>query len=107
MTQENQTDLFDLRAGEERQEVGAARVERGSPQFVATMRLIAITISNEKGEVTSDDLREIAMERNLRPSHPNAWGAIFRANGWRVIDRRKSRLASNHAREIKVWRWEG
>ena len=102
-----QGELFDRQTGEILREVGVDRVEESSSEFVATMRLLAVKISEDRGSVTSDDLRKIAEERGLRPCHRNAWGAIFRGKGWRVVGRRKSELASNHAREIRVWKWEG
>jgi len=57
------------------------------------------------GSVSADDLRRYADKHNDQPGHVNAWGSVFRGAGWRMVGRMKSTIPSNHAREIKVWRW--
>jgi len=87
-------------------EDGISRVRVNAALFVRVLREVAIRISDEEGTVTSDDLREYANEHGLKPHHPNAWGAIFRGNNWKVIGRTNSTYKTNHAREIRAWRWE-
>jgi gentisate 1,2-dioxygenase len=43
---------------------------------------------------------------HLQPRHKNAWGAIIRGRGWRVIGRRRSELATNHGHVNPVWTWD-
>ena len=87
--------------------VGLDVVEISNADFVRRMRDEAERQSKEYGSVCSDDLRTFAAARRIEPKSPNAWGAIFRGRSWRIVGRTKSTLASNHAREIKVWRWIG
>ncbi len=105
MTTSRQRTIFDVEKGEQERDEGIARVGSNADTFVQDMREVAVAISREKGYVTSDDLRRIAADEGLEPHHPNAWGAIFRGKRWECIGRRKSAKVSNHAREIRVWRW--
>lgn len=86
-------------------EEGLDAIERTSQSFVDLMRAEAQRISMERGMVTSDDLRVYASQCDLKPSHPNAWGSIFRGPRWQVVGRRKSAVPSSHHREIKVWQY--
>ena len=68
-------------------------------------REVAVEIAREKGEVTSDDVR---YRLNLKPSDrrdsQNWMGSIFRDRRFSYTGRRiKSKIARNHAAEIKVW----
>lgn len=92
--------------GEQLQLDGLRAVYRSNVSWVERQRAAAQLISSLHGEVSVDDLRPRADARRDNPRHQNAWGAVFRGKGWRCIGRRKSRYKSNHAREIRVWRWE-
>jgi hypothetical protein len=94
-------------------ELGRHLKERGQEQvgghneaFLRIMRAEALRVSKERGQVTSDDLRLYSSVHAIYPKHQNAWGAIFCGKGWKTIGRVKSIYATNHAREIKVWRFE-
>ena len=89
--------------GEARKEAGIASVEANNPTFCERMRKRAIEIASEKGTVTSDDLRLYGKAMGIVPNHPNAWGAIFRGKLWTAVGHEKSKLNSNHSREIRVW----
>lgn len=97
---------MDLMAGLQAKSEGQNLVEDHNPNFVAIMRSHAILTATSKGQVTCDDLREYASAQGLRPKHQNAWGSIFRGPDWKMIGRTKSKLVSNHAREIRIWRYE-
>lgn len=97
----------DLVAGLASKELGQRIVRAANAEFVRRMRDLARFLSAGNGEVTVDDLRRMAASVNLAPSHPNAWGCIFSQSGWAVVGHRRSTLASNRGREIKVWRWVG
>lgn len=88
---------------EQARDAGLSKVAENAQCFVETMRSIARGISRKKGNVSTDDLREIAEARGIEPHHPNAWGAIFKESGWLCIGRKQSARTSNHAREIRVW----
>jgi len=86
---------------------GVARVETNSAKWIGLMRDHANWIARKEGQVSADELRWYAdeLERTgLAPSHPNAWGAIFRTRNWVECGWVKSRCVSNHARMIRVWR---
>ena len=91
----------------EAKEFGLTAVELEHESFVQLMRKVAKAYSRRFGSVCSDDLRFLASKWGIEAPHPNAWGAIFHGKGWRLIDRIKSAVVGNHAREIKVWRWDG
>lgn len=95
-----------LQKGKEARDEGIERVESNNPRFVDYMRDIAMEISIEQGQVSTDDLREHASELGIQPVHQNAWGAVFKSRGWVQVGRKASRWPSNHAREIRVWRYD-
>lgn len=94
-----------LAFGERLKEQGLERVEAHHGDFLETMRDYAKVFSQRYGYVSSDELRRYAKAHGIEPDHPNAWGAVFQGKNWRHIGRKKSTLPSNHAREIRVWRW--
>lgn len=93
--------------GEVLKQAGIDQVSLSNESFLESMRTIAKGISILRGQVSCDDLREAAEKARLKPSHPNSWGAIFRAPGFVLVDRKVSFWPSTHGREIKVWKWEG
>lgn len=96
---------FDLGQGQQDKHVGLESVSRNNDWFLEMMRAEARRLSKTKGRVSSDDLRAYAANEGIEPAHSNAWGAIFAESGWIVIGHVRSRLVSNHGREIKVWKW--
>lgn len=82
---------------------GKGSVEMNNLEFVKKMREHAVGIAERQGKVSTDDLRAYAQSIGVSPEHPNAWGSIFRGKKWKIVGRVKSRLASNHAREIREW----
>lgn len=83
------------------------RVESRASDWLAIMREEAIRLFQRDGAVSTDELRLYAEHTLQLPEHDNWWGAIFRRPRWRQIGRRKSRWASTHGREIKVWAYVG
>jgi len=80
-----------------------AKVETNAQAWLRIMRAEAIELCQRDGSVSTDELRLYAEHTLQLPEHDNWWGGVFRGPRWKVIGRRKSRWASNHAREIKVW----
>ncbi len=97
---------LDSAEGQQLKTDGQAIVEEHNSLFVDAMRTEAKRISAERGFVSSDDLRLIAQQWGIEPKHQNAWGAIFRGKGWKIVGRRRSTVPGNHAREIKIWQYE-
>ena len=102
-----QGDLFDLQKGLYAKDVGVQLVVDHGEDWQAVMQSVAKAICNAKGEVCSDDLRRYAATHDLEPHHPNAWGAVFRGNGWKHVGWKRSAKITNHARTIRVWTWKG
>jgi hypothetical protein len=98
---------LDLEAGRSRKERGLDAVAGNNESFVGTLRRAAQAHALRHGSVTADDVRTIAEQLGLTPTHKNAWGAIFRGRGWERIGERPSQLATNHAHRNPVWAWRG
>ena len=86
---------------------GLDTVEQNDKRFIKFLRIAARSLSNSLGEVSTDELRVVATQHGLEPHSPNTWGAILRGKDWEVIGRKKSAVVSNHAREIRVYRYVG
>ena len=95
-----------MESGKELKQLGLDLVEEHNKTFVELMREHAIALSRRHGRVTSDDLRAAAARSGIEPDHKNAWGAIFRGKNWKPLGFENSKIPSNHARVIRVWRWE-
>ncbi len=96
-----------LTEGQRLKRDGQKAVEAKNTQWLEHMRAYAQDQSRRYGMVTSDDVRLYSTSQGLYPTHHNAWGAVFRGHGWVCIGRKPSELATNHYREIRVWKWEG
>lgn len=97
---------LDLLAGQAERDRGFALLESYSAAFLDAVRARGRYISMLRGSVTIDDLREWAAQIGIAPTHRNSWGNIFRGPGWKCIGHEPSKLVSNHARMVSVWRWE-
>lgn len=70
-------------------------------------RFAAWQVCKEKGECTSDDVRQrmILNGHPQQPPTPNVYGSIFKDSTYEFTGKRvMSTLSSNHGREIKVWK---
>jgi len=92
-----------LQEGNALKEEGLDSVAANNKAFLALMRAEARRLAEQRGWVTSDDLRAYASQLNIEPTHHNAWGAVFRGPWWKVVGRRKSAVPQGHCREIKIW----
>jgi len=98
---------LNLFRGEQEKSAGIDRVAKHNASFIELMRSVAKRISLARGSVSIDALRQFAGERGIVPIHPNSWGCIFRGPEWQMVGREKSSVVSNHAREVKAWKWVG
>lgn len=98
---------MNLEKGIELRDQGIAQVAENNAAFLKLMRAFAEQISMRNGEVSSDEVRLRAQAEGYAPKHSNAWGALFKAPGWKFLYRKKSVLPSNHGREIRVWKYVG
>ncbi len=98
---------LDAAQGQRLKREGQEQVESKNWAFLNKMRWYAQTHAQRWGSVTSDDVRRYATSLGLYPTHHNCWAGVFRCPGWVCIGRQPSKLPSNHARWINVYRWEG
>jgi hypothetical protein len=90
-----------------RKEAALGLVEDHNESWVETARRVARGICAERGEVTADEVRCVLYPLGIRPSHYNAWGAVFRGGfewtgRWRV-----SAVPEGHGNLQRVWRAAG
>lgn len=96
-----------LSEGSRLRDEGKARVAAKNRAFIDQMRSEARCISRRDGSVSIDALRSYAESIEWEPTHRNAWGTVFKGRGWKAIGWQQSRIPTNRARVIRVWRWEG
>jgi len=92
-----------LSEGERRRETGLDLVADHNLGWLARARKEAERVARQQGEVTVEELRRWADEQDDQPNHPNAWGTVFRGNGWRPVGYRQNGRESAHARRVVVW----
>lgn len=97
---------LDSARGEALKREGQASVASANAEFVGLLREEAIRLSRSQGQVDMDALRLWAEARGLRPTHCNAYGAVFLGPHWRQIGFKKSQLASSRGRIIRVWEYQ-
>ena len=83
---------------------GIERVSGNNVYFLNAARNIARDIARDKGEVTADDVRKVCLERDIEPTHPNAYGAIFRKGFVFTGQVRQSTVVSRRAGIQRVWK---
>lgn len=96
---------LDSAEGELLKRQGQDAIEDTDRRFVELMRECAREISEREGFVSTDDLRLYAVGHGLYPKHQNSWGSILRGAHWMIVGRKRSALPSNHAREIRIYKW--
>ena len=82
-----------------------AHVDLNNLSWLQWARGEAQSISDQRGSVTTDNLREVSDRYGFQPDSPHAWGAVFKCAGWRCIGRQRSRYPSSNGRFIGVWRY--
>ena len=93
--------------GETLKEEGRDKVSAHNQNWLQWARTQAKEMCFWKDRVTVDDVRELADMFDRQPDHHNAWGCIFREEGWVRIGYEKSKRPDAHARPIGVWQWKG
>lgn len=95
----------------QRRDDGIAAVSEADPEWIEDiLEVIAILATYPNRPITSDDVREVALDAGIpEPHHPNAWGAAMRTAALRGIieptDRTvKSSRPAAHRRRLVVWR---
>lgn len=101
----------DTKIGEARKQAGQARVmiSTGDNWRDDALRVVH-DVAVKEDYLTMADVRRHGIVVGLsEPSHPNAWGALFRSaakEGWiePTDEFKKSSIVSAHARMVRVWR---
>ena len=98
---------FDRKRAAKRRDAGVQLTATNNRRFLARMRQYAKAMALRHGRVHIDDVRKHALELVLKPESSNAWGAIFREQGWRQTGEfRASTFVSNHGHRSPVWYWQ-
>lgn len=102
--------LFDLAESRRRRDEGKSLAAENRKTLLQKAREIAKHLAIRNGTVTADDVgREMLTLYGCTTSAlgPSA-GSLFSGPEWEWTgDRTQSAKASNHARELKVWRLKG
>jgi len=93
--------------GRELRDEGLERVSSHNADWLERVRLEARRVSAWKGHVSADDVRERADKLGLVPTHRNAWGAVFKDEGWKPVGWKLSKRPAAHGRAVRVWTWIG
>ena len=113
MTKKRQSepDLFGINESIRRKHDGMLAAEYGGKHLVLKdARRIAKQIAMLRLDktVTADDVNAALIRIGITESLGNAAGSLFRGSEWQFTGERiKSARKTNHAREIKVWRYLG
>ena len=101
-------DLWDLEAGEQLKEEGRRRAEESHFSVLEFARdgLENIARGRESREVTADDATRYLVDNGIEHNALGASaGSLFRGKQWEFTGRwEKSKKASNHASDLRVWR---
>lgn len=99
-------DLFDYAKSKEAKDAGMALAASHAVDKLAIARSIAVQIAtNGDGTCTADQVGKVLKAQSIKIG---PWaGSIFKDGNWQFTGNRiLSKRISNHAREIKVWRYE-
>tara|TARA_R100001015_G_C4603450_1_gene158407 strand:+ start:910 stop:1233 length:324 start_codon:yes stop_codon:yes gene_type:complete len=104
--------LFDYAEGErlKKQGMSLAANQEGKPCLLDVARHYAriIAIQSYNNEVNADDVFRLMSQEGITEKLGAAAGSLFKGKEWEFTGKRvKSQRTSNHAREIKVWRYVG
>ena len=88
--------------GLEQKQLGLALTESNNTALVKLARAVAKEICGRMGSVTMDEVRRELGD--LKPTSPNAYGAVFNTDEWVCIGWEPSTLKSNHSRFIRRWK---
>lgn len=90
--------------GDVLRDAGIATVSDANRGFLSRMRSEAVLFISLHGSVTAADLHPIAAALGLRPTSPNAWGAVFRDPRFAPAGLAKNPRPSAHARRVVRWK---
>lgn len=100
--------MLDANLAEQQKQLGLDLVEVSNPVFLETMRGVARMLARKLGEITADDVREYYDRHvgslGVKPTSPNAWGALFKTKEWECVGFIKSRQVQGHGNMIRKWR---
>lgn len=101
--------LFDGVESNRRKEAGMS-FSAGASNSLDTAREIAVSLAKSRDDrcVTADDVGESMDKLRMTPLGPAAGSLFSQKCNWEFTGRRvRSTRVSNHARELKVWRYIG
>lgn len=106
------TPLLDLAASQEARDAALEQVSTHAGTEFMKLGLLAIAQMSKHIDVSGEDIRIRLIAKDIRPHHPNAWGALTRAavKMGLLIDTglwKKMSDARSHARRTPIYRVAG
>lgn len=95
---------LNLERGRAARDTGIAKVSCSNETFLETMRGVARLFCQRNGQATADDLRKWADENGVEPTHPSAWGAVFRTPEFEAVGLTPSKQFLRHGNRNMVWK---
>lgn len=98
--------VVDIEAGRRLRDEGIEAVCTPNAQFLHTARAIAVALCRVRGTITADDVRREWDTCGFpQPTHPNAWGGLFRGETFEPTGEfRQSSYVSRRGGMQRVWR---
>ena len=97
--------LFDLDSGLAKRDAGMKLAADKKADLLALARVVARDYARKHGEVHADNVGRILKAEHGVDSLGAAAGSLFKGQEWVFTGRRcESARATNHGRELKVWR---
>lgn len=103
-------DVFDETESQKRKDEGMKIAAEAQPTLLDKCREVAVEIAMDRPDrkVSSDDVGIVMLQRHNVSGLGPVGGSIFRGPNWVFTGERvRSTRTTNHAREIKVWRYTG
>ena len=95
---------FDLLKARRRRDRGIAKVSYKNMEMIEDARSIAIGLIHQNGSTTMDDVRKRMSELGYPPpTHPNAYGAVFKNKRFKLITYTKSKMVQRNSGNTGVW----
>ena len=95
--------IFDAAGARAARDRGITQAADGKAAWLEDVRQYALSIIDQRGEVTSDDLRRrFTLEAGW---HFNTWGAVFKDRRFAWTGRyATSAIVAGHGNQIRIWR---
>jgi hypothetical protein len=93
---------LDLEAGKALKDAGLASIESRNPDVLGALRNLARNLAWERGEISVNDLRELA--EIPEDTSPLVFAAVFRGKDWEPCGFTMAAHPQAHARTVRLYR---